>query len=136
MKDLTELKQQFESVLETFDKSFCNFILSQKFIVKTSRRFIPLEGIYDNGKILIIKHPYNTNTNYVIGNSWEDIENYFENLALTYNYHVDNYRNIFKKDIAKYKGFIEWLEKNPDNDSVNKNVKNKFVERAIMNPNY
>jgi hypothetical protein len=135
MKDLTELKQQFESVLETFDKSFCDFILSQKFIVKTmTRPYNRSEGFPYNEKVIIIKHPYNTNAHYIIGNTWEDIEEYFETWALTYKNHADHYRNIFKEEIDKYKKWIAWLEKNPNNDSVNKNVKTKFVERAIMNP--
>jgi hypothetical protein len=135
MKDLTELKQQFESVLETFDKSFCDFILSQKFIVKTmTRPYNRSEGFPYNEKVIIIKHPYNTNVRYIIGNTWEDIEEYFETWALTYKNHADHYRNIFKEEIDKYKKWIAWLEKNPNNDSVNKNVKTKFFERAIMNP--
>lgn len=132
---IEQIKKDFTDLIETFDKSFRDMILSQKFIVRITRKpYVMISDINSIEKdVIIIEHPHNSNVIYIISDSWENIEVFLENVAVKYNEHADFYREIFKKEVSKHKEWIKRLETGWDgNWQESSENKKEFIRRQML----
>lgn len=132
---IEKVKKDFTDLIENFDKSFRDMILSQKFIVKTTKMpcLVRVDIVSIEKDVIVIEHPRNANIIYIISDSWENIEVFMEHVATKYNEHADHYREVFKEEVDRYKKWIAWLETGWESETFEWNEKRKlFIQNRML----